>query len=195
MRMTRRRPCHPLVFRRGALRMFRTRAVSFMSRRFSPGFLFRPSRGDQPPPSEGVLLPTMLDDFDDSVLGDPITYARREQFPGFESPISLPVYAWFCLSAGAVVTSDCVGFGGLLSSGGGGVLCHRSTHGSGGRPVFGNGPAGLSVPVLGVWWTAVFRWESSIWLTASSPMAPGVRRSTGVGLTPRLFTNGFGWTN
>ena len=42
----------------------------------SPGFLFRPSRGDQPPPSEGVLLPTTLDDFDDSVLGDPITYAR-----------------------------------------------------------------------------------------------------------------------
>ena len=48
----------------------------------SPGFLFRPSRGDQPPPSEGVLLPTTLDDFDDSVLGDPITYARCEQFPG-----------------------------------------------------------------------------------------------------------------
>ena len=60
----------------------------------SPGFLFRPSRVDQQPPSEGVLLPTTLDDFDDSVLGDPITYVRCEQFPGSESPMSLPVYAW-----------------------------------------------------------------------------------------------------
>ena len=60
----------------------------------SPGFVFRPSRGDQPPPAEGVLLPTTLDDFNDSVLGDPITYARCEQFPGSESSLSLPVYAW-----------------------------------------------------------------------------------------------------
>ena len=60
----------------------------------SPGFWFRPSRGDQPPPSEGVLLPTTLDDFDDLVLGDPIMYAHCEQFPGSESPLSLPVYAW-----------------------------------------------------------------------------------------------------
>ena len=66
---------------------------------FSPGFLFRPSRGDQPPPSEGVLLPTTLDNFDDSVLGDLITYARCEQFPGSESPLSLPVYAWPSSSA------------------------------------------------------------------------------------------------
>ena len=36
----------------------------------------------------------MLQDFDDSVLGDPITYARIEQLPGSESPLSLPVYAW-----------------------------------------------------------------------------------------------------
>ena len=28
------------------------------------------------------------------VLGDPITYARCEHFPGAESPLSLPVYAW-----------------------------------------------------------------------------------------------------
>ena len=60
----------------------------------SPGFVFRPSRGDQPPPAEGVLLPTTLDDINDSVLGDPITYARCDQFPGSESPLSLPVYAW-----------------------------------------------------------------------------------------------------
>ena len=43
---------------------------------------------------EGVLLPTILDEFNDSVLGDPISYARIEQVPGSESPLSLPVYAW-----------------------------------------------------------------------------------------------------
>ena len=55
----------------------------------SPGLVIRPTR-------EGgaVLLPTMLEDFDDSVLGDPITYARIEQLPGSESPLTLPVYAW-----------------------------------------------------------------------------------------------------
>ena len=60
----------------------------------SPGLFFRPPRGGKSPPAEGVLLPTTLDDFDDSILGDPITYARCEQFPGSESPLSLPVYAW-----------------------------------------------------------------------------------------------------
>ena len=60
----------------------------------SPGLFFRPPRGSKSPPAGGVLLPTMLDDFDDTVTGDPITYARCEQFPGSESPLSLPVYAW-----------------------------------------------------------------------------------------------------
>ena len=41
-----------------------------------------------------LRLLTTIDDFNDSVLGDPITYARCEQFPGSESPLSLPVYAW-----------------------------------------------------------------------------------------------------
>ena len=43
---------------------------------------FRARAATQP---EGVLLPTMLDDFNDSVLGDPISYARIEQLPGSES--------------------------------------------------------------------------------------------------------------
>ena len=60
----------------------------------SPGLLFRPSPGGQLPLAEGVLLPMTLEDFDDSVLGDPITYARCEHFPGSESPVSLPVYVW-----------------------------------------------------------------------------------------------------
>ena len=39
-------------------------------------------------------MPTTLDDFDDSVLGDSITYARCENFLGSESPLSFSVYAW-----------------------------------------------------------------------------------------------------
>ena len=35
----------------------------------------------------------MLKDFDDSVLGDPITYARIEQLPG-QNPHCHSVYAW-----------------------------------------------------------------------------------------------------
>ena len=152
----------------------------------SPGFVFRPSRIDQQPPSEGVLLPTTLDDFDDSVLCDPITYARCEQFPLSESPMSLLVYAW---PSGSAYLLEQSLLQTVLASG---ASCRRSTHGSGGRPVVGDGPAGLSVLVLGVRWTAVFGWESSVWLTASSPTAPRVRRSIGVGSTVRLFTNVLG---
>ena len=37
-------------------------------------------------------LPTTLDDFSDSVLGDPITYAQCEQILGSDAPMTLPVY-------------------------------------------------------------------------------------------------------
>ena len=60
----------------------------------SPGLFFRPPRGSKSPPTGGALLPTTLEDFDDSVLGDPITYVRCEKFPGSESSLSFPVYAW-----------------------------------------------------------------------------------------------------
>ena len=60
----------------------------------SPGLIVRLTQEGGAAPSEGFMLPTMLEDFDDSVLGDPISYARFEQFPGSESPLSLPVYAW-----------------------------------------------------------------------------------------------------
>ena len=35
----------------------------------------RPSGATRQHPEAGVLLPSTLDDFSDSVLGDPITYA------------------------------------------------------------------------------------------------------------------------
>ena len=65
----------------------------------SPGLVVRPTREGGSAPSEGVLLPTMLEDFDDAVLGDPISFERFEQFPGSESPLSLPVCAWSPSSA------------------------------------------------------------------------------------------------
>ena len=60
----------------------------------SPGLVVRPTREGGAAPPEGVLLPTLLGDFDDSVLGDPINYERIEQLPGSESPLSLPVCTW-----------------------------------------------------------------------------------------------------
>ena len=64
---------------------------SFSVASLSPGLFVRPPRGSSSPPAGGVLLPKTLDDFDDSVLGDPVPYARCEQVPGSESPFSLPV--------------------------------------------------------------------------------------------------------
>ena len=49
---------------------------SFSVSPLSPGLFFRLTRGSTSPPAGGVLLPTTLDDFDDSVLGDPFTYTR-----------------------------------------------------------------------------------------------------------------------
>ena len=53
-----------------------------------------PNREKEMPKPDGRLLPTLSDEFNDSVLGKPISYARLEQAPGSESPLSLPVYAW-----------------------------------------------------------------------------------------------------
>ena len=59
----------------------------------SPGFSMRPSGAAEQFPQAGVLLPTTLDDFSDSVLGDPIMYAQCEQIPGSDAPMTLLVYA------------------------------------------------------------------------------------------------------
>ena len=125
-----------------------------------PGFLFRPLRATQ---------------FSISVLGELITYA---QFPTVIAGVCLAV--WICSYAGAVVGSDSVGSGDLLSSGVG-VLCRRSSYVYGGLPVPGAGPAGLSVPVRGGQWTAVLGWKSSVWLAASSSAVSGVCGSARVG--------------
>ena len=60
----------------------------------SPELVVQPTREGGVTQPEGVLLPTMLDAFNDSVLVDPISYKQIEQIPGSESSLSLPVYAW-----------------------------------------------------------------------------------------------------
>ena len=116
----------------------------------SPGLLFRPSRVGQSPPAEGVLLPTTLDDFDDSVLGDPITYARCENFPPSGSTFLLdPTVFQTVLASGtsslpAAGTSAAappidLGDGQLLESGLPGCLYRFSE--SGGLPFSDGNPA------------------------------------------------------
>ena len=159
----------------------------------SPELLFRPSRGGQSPPAEGVLLPTTLDDFDDSVLGDPITYARCEHFPGSESPLSLPVYAW---SSGSTLMLDPTVFQTVLASG---TSSPPAAGTSAAAPPIDLGDGWLlETGQLGCpyrfseWRPAIFGWESSVWFAASSSSVSGVRRSTGVGSTPRLFADVLG---
>ena len=52
----------------------------------------RPSGAAGQHPEARVLLPSALDGFSDSVLGDPIAYAQCEQIPGSDTPLALPVY-------------------------------------------------------------------------------------------------------
>ena len=48
----------------------------------SPLSPIEPNRENGMPQPNGVLLPTILDEFNDSVLGGPISYARLEQARG-----------------------------------------------------------------------------------------------------------------
>ena len=130
-------------------------------------------------------MPTTLDDFDDSVLGDPITYARCEQFPGSESPFSLPVCVAVRIgrSAGPSSTSYCVGFGDLHSANGGVLDCCPS-YGLRRGQVISDWTTVMPVPILGVRRSAVYRWKPGIWFPASSSSFSGVRGSSGVGPDP-----------
>ena len=57
----------------------------------SPGFLMRPLGAAEQHPEAGVLLPSTLDGFSDSVLGDSIVYAQCGQILGSDAPMTLPV--------------------------------------------------------------------------------------------------------
>ena len=58
----------------------------------SPEFMIRPSGTAGQHPEAGVLLPSAVDGFSDSVFGDPIAFAQCEQIPGSDAPLTLPVY-------------------------------------------------------------------------------------------------------
>ena len=75
----------------------------------SPLSPIEPNRENGKLQPNGVLLPTILDEFNNSVLGEPISYARLEQAPGSESPLSLPVYAWPPRATDGPDHSDCFG--------------------------------------------------------------------------------------
>ena len=62
------------------------------------------------------------------------------------------------------------------------------------RQVVRNGTAGLSVPILGVRRTPVYRWKPGIWLTATSSSLSGVSGGSGVSPTAVLFTIVLGGT-
>ena len=143
---------------------------------------FRPARGSTSPPAGGILLPTTLDD---SVLGDPIPYARCEAVPGAESPFSLPVCVAvrFGRSAGPSSVSDCVGFRDLHSANGG-VLDCCPFHGLGRGRVIRDWSTVMPVPILGVRRSAVYRWKPGIWFPASSSSFSGVHGSSGIGPDP-----------
>ena len=52
----------------------------------------RPSGAAGQHPEAGLPIPSALDSFSDSVLGDPIAFAQCAQIPGLDTPLTLPVY-------------------------------------------------------------------------------------------------------
>ena len=129
---------------------------SFSVSPLSPGLFFKPPRGSTSPPAGGTLLPTTADGCVVSGLGDPITAAWCEQYPGSESPWSLPVCVAvrLILSAGPSGASDWVGFEDICSTAGG-ILDLCTSHGLGAGWLITDWTAESSVQILGVRWSRV----------------------------------------
>ena len=185
---TRRHPFRLTVFRRDTLRMFRTRAVCLMCHRFRQDSSFGHHEGVSRLRLRGYYCrrhwTTSMIRFwviQSHMRGVNIF---RGQSP--HCPCCVCVAVWFGLPAGFYSTSDCVDFGDLLSAGCGDLGC-CSSYRFGGRPVIRDRTAGLSILIIGVRRPAIFGWESSVWLAASSSSVSAVRRSTGVGPAARLF--------
>ena len=154
---------------------------SFSGSLLSPRFFFQPLRGNTLPPAGEALLQPPADDCVASGLGDPNTAAWCEQYPGSESPWSLPGCATVraLLSAGPSGASDWVDFEDLYHTAGGIIdLCN--SRGPGGGRVITVWTAELSVQILGVQRYAVYRWKPGIWIAAASYSVPGQRRMSGV---------------
>ena len=141
----------------------------------------QPLRGNTSPPAGEALLQPPADDCVVSGLGDPNTAAWCEQYPGSESPWSLPECATVrvLLSTGPSGASDWVGFEDLYHTAGGIIdLCN--SRGPGGGRVITVWTAESSVHILGVQRSAVYRWKPGIWIAAASYSVPGQRRMSGV---------------
>ena len=142
----------------------------------------QPLRGNTSPPAGEALLQPPADDCVASGLGDPNTAAWCEQYPGSESPWSLPGCATVqaLLSTGPSGASDWVGFEDLYHTAGGIIdLCN--SRGPGGGRVITVWTAESSVQILGVRRSAVvYRGKPGIWIAAASYSVPGQRRMSGV---------------
>ena len=149
-----------------------------------------------PQPSR-VLLPTILDEFNDSVLEEPISYARIEQAPGSESPLSLPVYAWppkptFMMDPIIQTVLPPPPPEDRNAPSGDHMGCAPGYGRKGLDDRIRN--TGLSIQILGVRRTPVYRWKPGIWLATPSPVLPRISGSPGVGTTigPSTFILGGG---
>ena len=92
--------CPLIVSRRGDHRRVPEDGSLFNVSPVSPGFLMRPSGAAGQHPEAGLLLPSALDSFSDSVLGDPIAFSQCAQIPGSDTPLTLPVYTLATLPSG-----------------------------------------------------------------------------------------------
>ena len=138
-----------------------------------------PLRGNTSPPAGEALLQPPTDDCVASGLGDPNTAAWGEQYPGSESPWSLPGCATVraLLSTGPSGASDWVSFEDLYHPAVGIIdLCN--SRGPGGGRVITVWTAELSVQILVVRRSAVY-----------------LRSNAGGGLCLCAFTVGKQWCN
>ena len=117
--------------------------------------------------------------------------ARCERFPGSESPLSLPVYAWppssaFLMDSAVIRTVFAPGISALPAAG-------TSTADS---PIASGEGRLLETGLLGCPYrfrrTNVCRWKPGIWLAGASSSVSGAGGSSGVGPTSQLFTNVLG---
>ena len=159
MRVTRRYPCPPNRVQAGRSQDVPEEGSLFHVSPVSPGFLTRPSRDAPQFPLDGVLLPSTMDDFSDSELGAPITYAQCELIPGSDTPMSLPV---FSVPSGFSARPDQSSIQTVLALG-------TSSHPDGGSSAIAPPMDMEDGPLL----------ETG--LTASSPPVPGVRQCAAVG--------------
>ena len=160
--------------------------AKFSSSSFSLEHL-QPPRGKISPPTGEALLPPPADDCLIPCLDDTNTVVQCETFPGSEYPSSLPACATVraMLSAGPSDASDWVGYQDLYDAAGGIIdLCNARDPGEGRGIAVGT--AELSVQILRVRRSAVFRWKPGIRIGTSSYSALRQLRMSGVVPSPIL---------